>query len=71
MPYTVKRSLNAPGAFYCLGVSVFPITVTDSSEGHFRSPESLLFKHIPILLFLLFPFLLLTEKFLYLPRRFG
>lgn len=45
--------------------------LTDGSTGHFCSPENLLFQHTPIFLFLLFTFLLLTEKFFYLPRCFG
>ena len=44
------------------GGVVFPVFITDGSEGHFRSPESLSsFKVIPFPLLLLISALLLTE----------
>ena len=60
----VKHSLNTQGAFYCLGVSVFPIIITDGSEGLLRSPESLSsFEIIPFSFLLLILALLMASLF--------
>ena len=52
--------------------TVIPVIITDGSEGHFRSPESLSsFKVIPLTLLLLISALLLSEIIFYRSRCIG